>query len=147
MKQFFFSFPILCIISLLVSACAPATATTAPVIVQPSPVPTDTPSPSPSPTPSITPTNEPPTLTINIEFAYLRSGPHVDFPSISDAYPKGTIMEILNVYQDWFYVKALTDGKIGWLYTGWVIFGSSVNLSVIATPSFVPRLPTAYPNP
>jgi SH3-like domain-containing protein len=149
MKRLAYSFSILCAISLLVIACAPV-ATTPSATAQPSPVSTDT----PSPTPSLTPTNTPPVLIIKIEFAYLRAGPNVDFPSISDAYPKGTKMEILSVYQDWFYVKALTDGKIGWLYTGWISLEPSVNLSIIATPSFIPRLPRttptnvpAYPNP
>jgi hypothetical protein len=61
-------------------------------------------------------------------------------------------MEILSVYQDWFYVKSLTDGKIGWLYTGWINLESSIDLNAIATPSFIPILPKptdipAYPNP
>ena len=152
MKRFAHFFPILCVISLLVTACAPV-ATMAPAVAQPSPVSTNTPSPTPSLTPantlSPTPTNTPPLLVIKINLAYLRSGPNVGFPIISDGYPKGTKMEILCVYQDWFYVKASTNGKIGWLYTSWVNLDSSIDLSAITTPACVPIPPTAraYPNP
>ena len=136
----------------ILTACTPAaTATEAPAATA-SPVPaTETPTAAPSPTS----TPEPLFITINIDFAYLRSGPDVDYPIISDAYIKGTKMEVLSKYNDWFYVKA-PDQKIGWIYLQWIDLGG-MDTSIIPTPSFLPDPPVrptakptngpGYPNP
>ena len=152
MKRPAYSFIVLSIIFLFIAACTPqATPTQAPVVVQASPVPaTETPTVAPSPT--FTPA--PLFIVINIDFAYLRSGPDVDYPTVSDAYIRGTKMEVLSKYKDWFYVKA-PDQKIGWLYLQWIDLGG-IDTTIIPTPSFLPDppvRPTAkptdapYPNP
>ena len=141
MKRPAFSLIVLSVIFLFIAACTPtATPTQAPV-VQASPVPaTETPTAAPSPT--FTPA--PLFIVINIDFAYLRSGPDVDYPTISDAYIRGTKMEVLSKYKDWFYVKA-PDEKIGWLYLEW-IDASGIDLNIIPTPSFLPE-PPVRPTP
>lgn len=153
MKRLVFLFAVFLIVT-LVSACgAEATATEAPA-PEASPVPTDTAAPAPTALPSATPTASPLIITINIDFAYLRSGPNVDYQIISDAYIRGTQMELLSVYKDWFYVKA-PDQKIGWLYLAWVNL-NTIEVASVPTPSFLPDPPlrptpkptnAGYPNP
>lgn len=139
MKQSTFHFIVLSVLILLLAACTPpATATQPPV--EASPVPSET----PTAIPSATATPSPLYIVINIDFAYLRSGPDVDYPTISDAYIRGTKMEVLSKYKDWFYVKA-PDEKIGWLYMEWVD-ASGIDLNIIPTPSFLPE-PPVRPTP
>ena len=150
MKRPAYSFIVLSALILFITACTPTATATQPPVVQASPVPSETPTVIPSPTS----TPSPLFIIINIDFAYLRSGPDVDYPTISDAYIRGTKMEVLSKYKDWFYVKA-PDEKIGWLYLAWVD-ASGIDLSTIPTPSFLPEPPVrptlkptnpAYPNP
>ncbi len=79
----------------------------------------------------------------------------MDYPTISDAYIRGTKMELLAVYKDWFYVKA-PDEKIGWLYLAWIDL-NTIEMASVPTPSFLPDPPvrptlkptqsSGYPNP
>lgn len=79
-------------------------------------------------------------LTIKADYVLLRAGPHFNHPEISKKYDKGTKMEILGIYNDWFYVKA-PDGEKGWLYKGWVTIDSGL-LTGIPTMAMVPTAPS-----
>jgi hypothetical protein len=79
-------------------------------------------------------------LTIKADYVLLRAGPHFNHPEISKNYDKGTRMEILGSYYDWFYVKA-PDGEKGWLFTGWVTIDSGL-LTGIPTMALVPTAPS-----
>lgn len=129
----------LSVVVLISIGCSSATSTPE-VMVQPEITSTDT----PTPIIDSTSTSEPPLLIVKVGFAYLRSEPDVNSPSISDAYPKGAKLEVLSVSRGWFYVRDLNSGETGWLYTDWIDLEATGDLDVIATPSFVP---SPYPNP
>jgi len=87
--------------------------------------------------------------TVKANRVYLRAGPDINHAGVSGMYNQGEQMEILSSYKDWVYVKSLKDGKAGWLYVGWINI-ESINLSIIATPSFIPPPPkkaTRKPKP
>lgn len=100
-----------------------------------------------TPTIQLTNTPEPlnPVTEITGNSIYLRAGPDVNHPAISERMSKGEEVEILarNESGDWLLVLT-TDGMEGWLYISWI--DSNFQIESIGISSFIPTpLPTERP--
>lgn len=86
-------------------------------------------------------------LTIKANHVALRAGPNINHPEITKLYDKGTQMEILGSYEDWYYVRA-PDDNVGWLFNGWLNI-TGIDLTDLPKIESVPTppLPTPAPKP
>ncbi len=84
-------------------------------------------------------------LTIKANHVYLKAGPNLKHSEVSEAYQKGTEMEVLGMYKDWFYVKS-PRGENGWLWKGWVTIDPSLVNRVLKITQ-VPTPPSQHPKP